>query len=74
MKFQAHVINIRKLNESSTTDNDVITKALDSYGSSHEEINITLVSCIVGLYSKITPSSLTWKRLQHPNWEKQNWT
>jgi hypothetical protein len=37
MKFQAHVINIQKLNESGTNETDVITKALDAYRRTHEK-------------------------------------
>lgn len=31
MKFQANVMNMRKLNELGTNESDVITKALDAY-------------------------------------------
>jgi len=37
MKFQGHVINIQKLNESGTNDADVITKALDAYRRTHKK-------------------------------------
>jgi hypothetical protein len=36
-EFQAHVINIQKLNESGTNDTDVITKALDAYRRTNEK-------------------------------------
>ena len=35
-EFQAHVINIRRLNESCTNESDVIIKALDVYRRMHE--------------------------------------
>ena len=37
MKFQAHIINIQKLNESGTNETDVITKALDAYRRTHNK-------------------------------------
>lgn len=37
MKFQAHTIKVKNLNESSTNKNDVITKALDVYKKTHEK-------------------------------------
>jgi hypothetical protein len=37
IKFQAHIINIRKLNESGTNETNVITKALDAYKRTHEK-------------------------------------
>ena len=62
LKFQIHVINIKKLNELCPNESDVISKALDVHRRTHEK-NATLVSCIVSLYSKTTLSSLTWRRL-----------
>ena len=37
MKFQAHIINIRKLNELGTNETDVITKALYAYRRTHDK-------------------------------------
>ena len=36
MKFQTHIIYIRKLNEASLNDSDVNTKAFDNYRRTHE--------------------------------------
>ena len=37
MKFQGHIINIQKLNESGSNEADVITKAMDAYVRTHEK-------------------------------------
>lgn len=37
MKFQGHIINIQKLNESGSNEADVITKAMDAYRRTHEK-------------------------------------
>jgi hypothetical protein len=46
MKFQAHIINIQKLNESSTNESNVITNALDAYRMTHDkEHNFGFMHC-----------------------------
>ena len=42
INFQAHIINIKKLNESGTNESDVIIRALDVYRRTHKK-NIILV-------------------------------
>ena len=65
MKFQAHVINIQKLNESGTNETDVITKALDAYRRTHDKKhNFGCMHCWLIV---ITLGSLIWKGLQLPN-------
>ena len=37
MKFQGHIINIQKLNESGSNEADVMTKAMDAFRRTHEK-------------------------------------
>ena len=69
----SHVINIRKLNELGTNESDVITKALDSYGHSHEKKhNFGFMHCwaIVKVYLKF----FDMEKIATPKQGKKNWT